>query len=87
MIDFTRMNTTPGGALSQLTSIVDEYRQKADLPRLLEALTSFAGRTSTDDIVAAADAHAGIPEVLGPLMEAVVDREPAHARALGKSVV
>lgn len=82
MIDFTRMNTTPGGALSQLTSIVDEYRQKADLPRLLEALTSFAGRTSTDDIVAAADAHAGIPEVLGPLMEAVVDREPAHARAL-----
>jgi hypothetical protein len=32
--------------------------------------------------LAAADAHAGIPEVLGPLMEVVVRREPGHARAL-----
>lgn len=76
------MNTPHSRAPSQLASIVDEYRQQANLPQLLEALAAFAAATSTDDLFAAADAHAGIPEVLGPLMEAVVDREPGHARAL-----
>ena len=76
------MNTPPSRALSQLASIVDEYRQQASLPQLLEALAALAAATPTDELFAAADAHAGIPEVLGPLMEAIVDREPGHARAL-----
>ena len=76
------MNTPHSRALSQLASIVDEYRQQANVPQLLEALAAFAAATSTDDIFAAADAHAGMPEVLGPLMEVVVEREPGHARAL-----
>jgi len=76
------MNTPHSKALSQLASIVDEYRQQANLSQLLEALAAFAAATPTDELFAAADAHAGIPEVLGPLMEAIVDREPGHARAL-----
>ncbi len=76
------MNTPPSRALAQLASIVDEYRQHANLPQLLEGLAGLAAATPTDELFAAADAHAGIPEVLGPLMEAIVDREPGHARAL-----
>lgn len=76
------MNTPHSRALSQLASIVDEYRQQENLPELLTALTAFAADTPTDALFDAADAHAGILEVLGPLMEVVVDREPEHARAL-----
>ncbi len=76
------MNTPSSSALSQLAAIVHEYQQQANVPQLLETLASFAEQTSTDEIFSAADAHAGIPEVLGPLMEVVVDREPGHARAL-----
>lgn len=76
------MNTPHSRALSQLASIVNQYQQQADLPQLLEALATFAAQTSTGEIFAAADAHAGMPEVLGPLMEVVVEREPDHARAL-----
>ena len=79
---FHIMNTPPSRALSQLASITEKYRQQANLPELLEELAAFAERTATDDLFAAADAHADIPEVLGPLMEVVVDREPNHARAL-----
>lgn len=81
-IDFFRMNTSRSLAQAELASIVDAYRQDANLPQLLEALEAFAARASTDELFAAGDAHAGIPEVLGPLMERVIDREPGHARAL-----
>lgn len=81
-IDFSCMNTPHSRALSQLASIVDKYRQHGDLSQLLETLAAFAGETPTEELFAAADAYAGIPEVLGPLMEVVVDREPGHARAL-----
>jgi hypothetical protein len=76
------MNASPTRALSQLAAIVDEYRARADVPRLLEALASFAAATPTDELFAAADAYAAMPEVLGPLMEVVVAREPLHAKAL-----
>ncbi len=76
------MNTPRGRALAQLTSVIEEYRQHADIARLLEALQAMAEATPTDELFDAADAHAAIPEVLGPLMEVVVAREPQHARAL-----
>lgn len=81
-IDFAYMNMPHSRALSQLASIVDKYRQHGDLSQLLEALAAFAEEAPTGELFAAADAYAGIPEVLGPLMEVVVDREPGHARAL-----
>jgi hypothetical protein len=76
------MTTPRSTALMQLTSIVDEYRQHADVAQLLSALTAFADRHPAADLLAAADAHAAMPEVLGPLMEVVVAREPDNARAL-----
>lgn len=76
------MQTPRGSALAQLTSIVEEYRQRADVAQLLDALTAFAERVPTDELFAAADAHAATPEVLGPLMEAILAREPNHVRAL-----
>lgn len=76
------MNTPPSKAMAQLGAIVDAYKSQGDLPRLLEALSVLAEGTPTDQLYAAADAYAAMPEVLGPLMEVVIDREPANAPAL-----
>lgn len=76
------MNTPPSKAMAQLGAIVDEYKSQGDLPRLLGALSALAADTPTGQLYAAADAYAAMPEVLGPLMEVVVDREPANAPAL-----
>lgn len=76
------MNTPRSGALSQLASIVSEYRRHADVPGLLASLAAFSEPLPTEAVFEAANAYAAMPEVLGPLMEVVVDREPGHARAL-----
>lgn len=76
------MHFPRGVALAQLSAVVDEYRQNADVPALLAALEAIAERTPTEDLITAGNAFASIPEVLGPLMEVVVEREPTHARAL-----
>jgi len=76
------MNTTPGHSLTRLNAIVESYRGDGNVPRLLEALATLADQSSTDELFEAADAHAAMPEVLGPLMEVVVERQPGHARAL-----
>ncbi|MHB1310835.1 MAG: hypothetical protein ACYC3L_02370 [Gemmatimonadaceae bacterium] len=76
------MNTPPSKAMARLGAIVDDYKAQGDLPRLLEALAALAADTPTVQLYAAADAYAAMPEVLGPLMEVVVDREPANAPAL-----
>ena len=68
--------------MAQLGAIVDAYKSQGDLPRLLDALSALSAGTPTDQLYAAADAYAAMPEVLGPLMEVVVDREPANAPAL-----
>lgn len=76
------MTPPPAHTLSRLTAIVEAYKGHHDVPRLLDALQALADESPTDELFAAADAHAAIPEVLGPLMEVVVEREPHHARAL-----
>ncbi len=76
------MTAPHGRTLSALNAIVDAYRKHHNVAQLLEALGSLASTAPTDELFAAADAHAAIPEVLGPLMEVVVDREPNNARAL-----
>jgi hypothetical protein len=76
------MTAPHGRTLTELNAIVDAYRAHHDVAQLLEALGTFAERAPTDELFEAADRHAAIPEVIGPLMETVVDREPNHARAL-----
>lgn len=76
------MTLPPSQTLPRLTAIVEEYKGHQNVARLLEALGALAVDSSTEALFDAADAHAAIPEVLGPLMEVVVDREPTNARAL-----
>lgn len=76
------MTLPPSQTLPRLTAIVAEYKGDQNVARLLEALGALAVDSSTEALFDAADAHAAIPEVLGPLMEVVVDREPTNARAL-----
>jgi hypothetical protein len=68
--------------LARLNSIVEAYRRHGSVGRLLDELKSLADTATTADLFDAADTHADVPEVLGPLMEIVVDRDPTHARAL-----
>ncbi len=76
------MTLPPSQTLPRLTAIVEAYKGDQNVARLLEALGALAVDSSTEALFDAADAHAAIPEVLGPLMEVVVDREPTNARAL-----
>lgn len=76
------MNTPHGRTLVKLTSIVEAYKGDGNMPRLLDELAALADQAPTDELFEAADTHSAIPEVLGPLMEVVVAREPGHARAL-----
>jgi hypothetical protein len=76
------MTSPHGRTLARLTSIVEAYKGHGDLARLLGELRALATESATDELFEAADVHAAMPEVLGPLMEVVVDREPDHARAL-----
>lgn len=76
------MHFPHGVALAQLSAVIDEYRQNANVPALLAALDAIAEHTPTEELVQAADAFAAMPEVMGPLMEVVLDREPTHVRAM-----
>jgi hypothetical protein len=76
------MTTSHGRTLARLTSIVEAYKAHHDVARLLAELHALAAESATTELFEAAEVHAAMPEVLGPLMEAVVDREPGHARAL-----
>lgn len=76
------MHTPHDRTLTQLTAIVASYQEDGSTPRLLDSLATLARQAPTDELFEAADAFAAMPEVLGPLMEVVVDREPEHARAL-----
>lgn len=76
------MNTPRGRTLTRLTSVVESYRADGNMSRLLDELAVLADEATTEELFEAADAHAAMPEVLGPLMEVVVEREPEHARAL-----
>jgi len=76
------MTVPRGRTLTDLNAIVDAYRGHHHVAELLDALHQLAERSPTDELLVAADAHAEIPEVLGPLMEVVVEREPNDARAL-----
>ncbi|HJU88637.1 MAG TPA: hypothetical protein VJ672_04555 [Gemmatimonadaceae bacterium] len=73
---------TAGSAGAELDSAVAEYRETANIARLLQRLDAIADSTDPDTLIAAAEAYRDIPEVSGPLYERVVDARPHDARAL-----
>jgi hypothetical protein len=65
-----------------LDAIVAEYRQRGDVPRLLEQVAVLSDAAPTDELMAAADHYREMHEVAGPIYEVVVNREPDNAVAL-----
>ena len=69
-------------ARTELDTIVTDYRRDADVAALLERLDQVARAHETAELVAALEPYLGLHEVAGPVFEAIVEREPANARAL-----
>jgi hypothetical protein len=65
-----------------LEAIVQEYRQRGDVPRLLESLSGFAAAATTAALAEAVQPYRDMHEVAGPIYEVIVDREPNNANAL-----
>lgn len=71
----------PTGAIAD---IVTEYRTNGDVPRLLSRLRTVVqldGVTAAA-LIAAVEPYRDIPEVAGPVYEAIVAQQPDNARAL-----
>ena len=75
-------NDGHGRTRAELDSIVQEYRQRGDVPHLLARLSAFAAAAPTSALVEAVEPYREMHEVAGPLFEAVVEREPHNGRAL-----
>ena len=71
-----------GSVRSALDAIVQEYRQRGDVPRLLERLAAFCASAQTAALVEAVQPYRDMHEVAGPVYEVVVQREPDNAGAL-----
>jgi hypothetical protein len=76
------MNSPAIGASAELENIVDEYRARGDISRLLERLDALGRGAATAELVAAVEPYLEMHEVAGPLYERIVEREPGNARAL-----
>lgn len=77
MVDYAR---APRAAVA---AAVKEYRKSADIATLLARLDRIcADTTDTAALVEAVEPFREMHEVAGPIYERVLEREPAHARAL-----
>ena len=69
-------------ARQQLDATVTEYRRTADVGVLLGQLDQIAHAHTSTELVAAVAPYHELQEVVGPLYEVIVEREPDNARAL-----
>lgn len=78
------MNSPSSDATSAVAGVVAEYRKTGDVPRLLSQLRTVVDRhIDTPEVLAAAvEPYRDIPEVGGPVYEAIVAAQPDNARAL-----
>lgn len=67
---------------TRIDTIVADYRRTGDVGALLGALEQVARAEPTDALLAAVGRHAALHEVVGPVCEVIVEREPGNARAL-----
>jgi hypothetical protein len=65
-----------------LEAIVREYRQRGDVPRLLQRIAGLAAAAPTQGLRDAVTAYRDMHEVAGPIYEVIVEREPGDAAAL-----
>ena len=69
-------------ARQDLDHTVAEYRRTADVGVLLGRLDRIARAHTTDELVMALAPYQELQEVVGPVYEVIVERQPADARAL-----
>lgn len=69
-------------ARHELDTTVAEYRRTADVGVLLGRLDQIARAHPSDELVAALAPYGQLQEVVGPVYEVIIEREPANARAL-----
>lgn len=79
---FRAMTAPPSDLPAALADAVSQYEASGNIGALMEQLHRLREGVTPDAIVAAAEAWLHMPEVAGPLYEAVVDEQPTNARAL-----
>ena len=67
---------------SQLDRIASAYAATANVQVLRTALTAVIANATPDALIAAAEPYRDDPELIAPIYEAVVNAQPANARAL-----
>jgi hypothetical protein len=67
-----------------ISGIVTDYRANGDVPRLLSRLRAIvqSDGITAEALIAAVEPFRDIPEVAGPVYEAIVSQQPDNARAL-----
>ncbi len=73
---------TSSSATQELATTVTAYRRTADVGALLAQLDRIARAHATADLIDALKPYHELQEVVGPVYEVIVEREPANARAL-----
>lgn len=73
---------TSSSASHELAAVVAAYRRTADVAVLLGQLDRIAHAHATDELIEALKPFQELQEVVGPVYEVIVEREPANARAL-----
>lgn len=69
-------------AQAELDHAVADYRRTADVGVLLGRLDAIAQAHTTTDLIPALDPYRELHEVVGPVYEVIVEREPRNVRAL-----
>src|SRR5689334_14998486 len=67
---------------AEIAAAVDEYQYHGNPAALRSRLRDIAGAAMPDALIAAAEPFRDIPEVAGPVYEAIVAAQPNNARAL-----
>jgi hypothetical protein len=66
----------------RLDRIAATYHATANIAALRAQLTEFIAGATPDALIAAAESHRDEPEITAPIYEAIVDAQPANARAM-----
>lgn len=66
----------------RLAATVADYRRTAEIGPLLERLDAIARAHPAGELLDALAPHRDLQEVVGPVCEVIVEREPSNARAL-----
>lgn len=79
---FSGMTVPTPGFAGDLAAIVGEYRAHGNIAQLKDRVQSLARTAMPDAIIVAAEPYRDEPEIVAPLYEVVIERQPDNARAL-----